>query len=171
MVFIDESGSNLGMARQHARSEKGTRAHSRKPMDRGENITMLGALMITGIVGFCTIKAATTTEVFLMFILKVVLPKLRPGNVVIMDNLKSHINEQIREAIEGVGARVVFLPPYSPELNPIEECWSKIKSILRRCAARTKRTYNKAIKQAIDAVTKEDAIGWFCHAGYLSECN
>lgn len=166
MVFIDETGSNIAMCRAYARSPKGERVYDSRPAKRRENVTILGSLSLKGIVSAMTVNGAADGNVFLAYTTQVLLPQLRPGNVVVMDNINIHKVVGIREAIESVGARVLDLPEYSPDLNPIEECWSKIKSILRSIAARTRETLDEAISRALESITEKDALGWFIHAGY-----
>jgi transposase len=166
LIFIDETGSNIAMCRQYARSPKGERIHDTRPSKRKGNVTIIGALSISGIVAAMTINGSADGAVFLAYTTEILVPQLRPGNVVVMDNINIHKVAGIKQAIESVGARLINLPEYSPDLNPIEECWSKVKAILRTVAARTLETLEQAITQALASVTEKDAIGWFTHAGY-----
>lgn len=161
----------MRMDRAYARSPEGERAYDTKPAKRGGNVTIIGALSLDGIIAAMTIDGAADGAVFLAYVEEVLVPELREGHVVVMDNVNTHKVASVKEAIESVGARVLFLPEYSPELNPIEECWSKVKSILRYIAARTKKSLDKAIKFAIEAIAKSDAIAWFKHAGYCIACD
>ena len=116
-----------------------------------------------------TIHGAADGLVFAAYITEVLAPQLRPGQVVVMDNLNTHKIVGIRQAIEAVGARLLYLPEYSPDLNPIEECWSKVKGILRTIGARTYEALEQAVAQALAAVNATDALGWFTHAGYCMQ--
>jgi len=127
---------------------------------------MISAIRLEGVATAMVTEGATNTLVFTGFIESFLVPILRPGDIVVMDNLSSHKAICVAEAIEAVGAEVWYLPPYSPDLNPIELMWSKVKNLLRGMAARTKRTLITAIGKALNAVTPEDAAGWFAHDGY-----
>lgn len=166
LVFLDETGSNIAMHRKYARSPKGERAYDSRPAKRGGNVTIIGALSLSGIVAAMSIDGAADGDVFTAYITEVLVPQLREGNVVVMDNVSTHKVAGIREAIESVNARVLNLPEYSPELNPIEECWSKVKSVLRTIGARTRELIDQAITEALETITEKDALGWFTHAGY-----
>ena len=137
------------------------------PVNTGKNLTVLAALSLVGIVEAMTIAGSSDGQVFSTFIQEVCVPVLRPGQTVIVDNLSSHKVEGIQEAIEAVGARLEYLPPYSPDLSPIEECWSKLKTILRAKAARTSAHLDQAITEAFDLITPQDARGWFAYCGYV----
>ena len=136
------------------------------PQNYGENVTMLGALSLSGVEALMTVNGATDSDIFLVFVREVLAPTLRAGDVVIWDNLGAHRSQLVREAVEAKGATVVFLPPYSPDMNPIERCWSKIKTYLRAAKARTRDALEAAIKRALLTVTKSDAQAWFTHCGY-----
>jgi transposase len=127
---------------------------------------MLGALTLEGVLAIATIEGATSGAVFVAFVEQVLLPKLRPGHVVVLDNLAAHRVSAARHLIEAKGARLLFLPQYWPELNPIEEAWSKLKGILRSLEARTIAALDRAIAKAVDLITPSDARGYFQHAGY-----
>lgn len=127
---------------------------------------MLGALSLSGVEALMTVNGATDSAIFSAFVREVLSPTLRAGDVVIWDNLGAHRSQPVREAVEQRGARVVFLPPYSPDLNPIERCWSKIKAYLRAAKARTREALDAAIKRALSTVTESDARAWFEHSGY-----
>jgi len=118
---VDESGSNQAMARDYARVPQGQRAHSAKPLNRGPHVTMIGALGLMGVVAAMLVEGFTDGAVFVAFVHEVLVPQLRPGQVVVLDNLKAHQVAGVREAIAAVGARLLYLPPYSPDQNPIEE--------------------------------------------------
>ncbi len=165
LVFIDESGITTQMVRRFARAQGGSRALGRAPC-KYKSLTLLGALSLTGLRALMTIPAATDEAVFLAFIEQVLVPELKPGQVVVFDNLSAHKRPAITAAIEKAGCRVVLLPPYTPEWNPIEACWSKMKEFLRARAARTLETLEAAVVDAMEAVSAQDARGWFRHCGY-----
>ena len=128
----------------------------------------IGALNLDGIVAAMTIPGSTNTEVFLTYVTQVLIPQLWKGAIVVMDNLKAHHAESVRVAIESVGAKVKFLPPYSPDLSPIELCWSKLKQFLRSCEARTLDALDQALTEAVKYITEEDAFAWFNHCGLFT---
>ena len=163
LVFVDETGSNLAMTRRYARSSKGSRAYSDAPYQRGSNLTLIGAMALRGLVGEITFPGATDAMAFKTYLTQVLVPNLWPGACVVMDNLPAHKVAGIREAIEAVGATVVYLSPYSPDFSPIENCWSKVKEFLRSRAARTYAQLDQAITDALAAVTVHDIKGWFTH--------
>lgn len=166
LVFIDECSSNAAMAREYGRGARGHRVHDDRPVNYGENLTILGALTLTGLGAAMTISGAATGEVFLAFTREVLVPTLRPGQIVVMDNLSSHKVAGVREAIEATGAALVYLPPYSPDMNPIEPAWSKLKNFLRSFGARSHDALNVGVAMAITAITPSDCAGWFRHCGY-----
>jgi transposase len=164
--FIDESGVNLAMTRRYGRAPKGERVIGAVPQNYGANVTMLAALGSQGVEAVMTLDGATDAEVFRVYVAQVLRPTLRPGDIVIMDNLRAHKAAGIREAIEQTGARLQYLPPYSPDLSPIERCWSKLKTALRTAKARTREALEHAIAQALATITASDARSWFHHCGY-----
>jgi transposase len=166
LVFLDESGSNAAMTREYARAPRGDRAPGRKPFGWGDNITILGALRTSGLKTVMTVNGGTDTDVFLIFVRKLLVPSLRRGDIVVLDNLSAHKVAGVREAIEGAGASVLYLPPYSCDLNPIELAWSKLKGILRSLEARTRDALDAAIAVAMKAVSRADARAWIRHCGY-----
>lgn len=136
------------------------------PRNRGTVTTVLGALTLAGVSALMTVEGGTSGPVFVAYVEQVLVPTLREGQVVVLDNLAAHKIAAAREAIEAAGARMVFQPPYSPDFNPIEECWSKLKGIIRGKEPRTIPDLDAAIADAAGRVTRSDAIGWFQHAGY-----
>lgn len=164
--FIDESGVNLAMTRLYGRAPRGERATGSVPINYGSNLTMIGALGVGGLEAMMTVDGATDGEIFRVYVVEVLCPSLRRGDIVVMDNLRAHKVSGIREAIEGRGAKLIYLPPYSPDLSPIEMCWSKIKTELRAIGGRTRRRLEGAIKKALSTITKSDALSWFAHCGY-----
>ncbi len=168
-MFIDESAALTNMVRRYARSPEGQRAYGAAPCGRWEGLTVLGALGLEGLTGAMSIEAATTGAVVHAFLEQVLLPELkriRPDAVIIMDNLAAHKTAAVRDLLERAGFTYHHLPPYSPDLNPIERAWAKIKAQLRRAAARTADALNAALGPALDAITAQDAAGFFRHAGY-----
>lgn len=159
------------MARDYARAPRGQRVYATKPVNRGCRVTMLGALGLDGLVAAMTVDGFTDGDVFVAFLQDVLLPQLRPGHILIMDNLKAHKVAGVTAACAAAEVSLLYLPPYSPELSPIEECWSKVKAILRAKAARTREALEQAIAEAFEAVTAHDAQGWFTHAGYCVVSN
>jgi transposase/uncharacterized protein YnzC (UPF0291/DUF896 family) len=164
--FVDESGMNVAMTRRFGRAPVGQRVHDAVPKNWGKNITILGALSCGGLDAVMTIKGATDAAVFLTYVSEVLAPTLRPGDLVVMDNLGAHKGEGIATAIEARGARLLYLPPYSPDYSPIEACWSKLKTFLRAAKARTREALEQALVAAMDWVTAADVQGWFNHCGY-----
>ncbi len=166
LKFLDEAGSNLAMTRLYGRGAKGERVIETVPQNYGENITMLASLTLSGIEAPMTINGAVDGAVFKVYVEQVLCPTLSVGDIVIMDNLPAHKVAGIRDLIEECGAKLIYLPPYSPDLNPIEKCWSKIKTYLRKAKARTRAELEKALSEALLLITSEDAQGWFRSCGY-----
>jgi transposase/transposase-like protein len=166
LVFIDESGLQRGMQRTLAWRRRGSAVIGRAVRNRGTVTTILGAMSSRGLVAAMYGEGATTTEVFLSFVTKVLAPELRPGDVVVLDNLGAHQPEVVHEAIRAAGATILFLPPYSPELNPIEHAWAKLKTLVRGMTPQLLRELHAAIEGGVAAITAEDAQGWFRHCGY-----
>ena len=165
--FIDESGINLAMTRLYGRAPRGERALGSAPQNYGQNVTILGALSCTGLEAVMTIEGAADSDVFRAYLCEVLCPTLRVGDIVIADNLSAHKAAGVQEAIAATGARLLYLPPYSPDLNPIERCWAKIKTCLRAAKARTREALDAAVVHALATVTESDARAWFAHSGYV----
>ena len=165
LIFLDETGSTISMTRAHGRAPIGERVDDVVPRNRGRVTTIIGSLRADGIGPVMTVQGGTDAAVFEAYIEKGLLPAVRPGDYVVMDNLGAHKTARVRSLIEGAGAHLVFTPPYSPEFNPIEECWSKVKAVLKTLAARTRKTLDEAVSYALSCVTPLDAAGWFRHAG------
>jgi transposase len=166
LVFVDEMGTNPSLAPLYAYSPKGHRAYTRVPRNRGKNTTLLSSISLEGIGPSLAVEGATNREVFEAYIEHILVPALFPGQVVVMDNLTAHKGGKVRELIEGQGCELLYLPPYSPDFNPIEEAFSKIKGLLRKVEARTRETLLEAMTVAISAVSARDAEGFFEHCGY-----
>lgn len=165
-VFVDESGTHTSLTRLRARSPRGERAVGVVPRNHGPNVTLLAALTPEGIGPALAMEGAADGEVFGRYVREMLTPSLRPGQVVILDQLNVHKGAAIRAAIEAAGCRLLLLPSYSPDFNPIEQAFAKIKADLRRAEARTFDDLVAAIGAAIDAVTPVDARGCFAHCGY-----
>jgi transposase len=167
LIFLDESGVTTSMTRFYGRSLGGQRIHEATPGGHWRIMTILGAMSLRGMIATMTIEAATDTEIFLAYVEQVLCPALRPGDVVVMDNLSSHKVNGVSRLIAAAGAEVLFLPPYSPDLNPIEKAWAKLKQVLRTAKARTKEALENAIAEALQLITAENAQAWFrlCNHG------
>jgi transposase len=165
-IFIDEMGSNLGLTRRYGRAEPGTRVVDQVPGDRGGNVSTIGALGVEGMRTGLSVPGAIDGETMLFFVEEMLVPTLKRGDIVFMDNNPIHKLDDIEDAIEAVGAWVLFLPTYSPDLNPIENCWSKVKSLLRSLKPRTLPDLLDALTEAFSSITGHDILGWFRHCGY-----
>ena len=154
------------MTRRYGRARRGQRVHDAVPKNWGRNVTVLGSLSCQGLEAVMTIEGATDAAVFRAYVGEVLAPTLKPGDVVVMDNLGAHKVDGIRSAIEASGATLIYLPPYSPDYSPIEPCWSKLKTYLRAIKARTREALDEALSYVIETVTASDAKGWFNHCGY-----
>ncbi|HEY9762116.1 MAG TPA: IS630 family transposase [Trichocoleus sp.] len=168
LIFIDESGVNLAFTRLFARSPRGQRAYGERPQKRGQNVSMIAAIGLSGVIVQLPLMGAVDGLLFEAFIAQKLVPKLWQGACVVLDNCSIHKGAEIAALIQSAGATVIFLPPYSPEFSPIENCWSKIKSLLRSLKARTYPDLDKAIARAFDQVSLEDIQGWFTHCCYCT---
>ena len=169
LVFVDETGIGTRMARTHARAARGRRAPGKVPWGRRERLTVLGALALDGgVVASMSVAAATGTAVFLAFVEQVLAPALRdrPDAIVVMDNLPAHKAQAVRDALDRAGLARRYLPPYSPDLNPIEQAWSKLKGRLRTEGARSREALEAALGPALATITARDVQGWYRLAGY-----
>jgi len=166
LVFVDEMGTNTSLSPTYGWSKKGERAHCSVPRNRGKNTTLLASMSLEGMGPSLAVEGATTSAVFETYVERILAPNLRKGQIVAMDNLSAHKGERVRELIEGRGCELIYLPPYSPDLSPIEEAFSKIKGLLRKAQARSRETLLGAIGAAISALSAEDARGFFEHCGY-----
>ena len=166
LIFVDEMGANTSLSPLRAWSRRGQRAHGSVPRNRGKNTTLLSSMSVEGMGPSLAVEGTTDREVFEAYVEEVLAPSLRPGQVVVMDNLTAHKGERVRELVEGRGCELLYLPPYSPDLNPIEEAFSKIKSILRKAQARNREGLIEAMGRALDAITSQEAKGFFQHCGY-----
>lgn len=166
LKFLDESGAHLGLTRRCGRAAPSERVVEATPGDSGRHYTLVAALGWTGVQAPWLLDGAMDSLAFEVYTEHVLAPTLRRGDVVLLDNLSAHASERARGFIEARGARVEFLPPYSPDLNPIEKCWAKIKEALRAAKARTLDDLLTAFRQALLSVAQEDALAWFAHCGY-----
>jgi transposase len=166
LVFVDEMGTNTSLSPIYGWSKKGQRAYGSVPRNRGRNTTVLASMSVEGMGPSMAVEGATTARVFETYVERVLAPTLRKGQVVVMDNLSSHKGQRVRELIEDRGCELLYLPSYSPDLNPIEEAFSKIKGLLRKAQARSREALLEAIGAAISAVSDRDALGFFEHCGY-----
>jgi len=149
------------MTRRYARAPRGVRVHESTPEGNWKILTILGAMSLRGMIATMTIEAATDADIFLAYLDQILCPALRPGDVVVMDNLSSHKVAGVRERIEVAGAELLYLPPYSPDLNPIEKAWAKLKQLLRTAKARTAEALEQAIAELLPAIRPQDAEAWF----------
>jgi len=166
LVFVDESGTNISLTRLYGWAPHDQRATGSVPRNHGKNTTLVAALAPDGVQVPWMIEGAMDTATFEWYITEQLAPTLRPGQVVVLDTLSVHKAASIRHALEARHCQLLFLPPYSPDFTPIEQAFSKIKAILRRIGARTKEALWEAMQVAVEAITPEDAIAWFAHAGY-----
>ena len=166
--FLDESGAVTNMVRTYGRSDCGDRCIDATPQGHWKIMTAMAAVRLDGLVAPFTIDAAMDGEIFLTYVQRVLVPTLREGDVVVMDNLSAHKRPAVRQSIEAAGATLLYLPPYSPDFNPIEMIWSKVKGLLRSIAARTIDALHDAFGRAFAAVTRGDIAGCFRHCGYAT---
>jgi transposase len=166
LVFVDECGTHTSLCPIYGYAPRGERLYLAVPRTRGKNTTLLSSMTVEGMGPSLAVEGATTARVFETYVEKVLVPSLGPGRIVVMDNLGAHRPKRIRELIEQRGCELLYLPAYSPDLNPIEEAFAKIKNLLRKAAARSKETLLDATGAALSAITAEDVRGFFEHAGY-----
>lgn len=166
LIFLDESGAKTNLTRLCGRALKGQRVHASAPCGHWQTTTMISSIRLNGSTACMALEGTTDTESFRSYVRQVLLPVLKPDDIVVMDNLWPHKSDPTLALIASAGAQVLFLPAYSPDLNPIEKMWSKIKSLLRRAEARTPADLITALGQALAKVTPQDALGWFVSCGY-----
>jgi transposase len=166
LVFVDECGFHTSLVLLYGYAPKGKRLRLSVPRNRGKNTTLLSSMTLSGMGPSMAVEGSTTAEVFEAYVEHFLAPKLKPGQVVVMDNLSAHKPKRVMELIEGRGCRLLYLPSYSPDYNPVEEAFSKIKNLLRKTGARTREALVEAMGAALSAVSPEDARGFFAHAGY-----
>ena len=163
---MDESGAKTNLTRLCGRAPKGERVHASAPGGNWHTTTMISSLRLAGSTACMALEGTTDTESFRAYVGAVLVPTLRPGDIVVMDNLSPHKSDPTLALITNAGARAIFLPAYSPDFNPIEKMWSKVKNLLRGAEARTPDDLITAIGQALAKVTPQDALGWFVSCGY-----
>jgi transposase len=166
LVFVDEMGTNTSLTPLYAWSRRGERAHCSAPRNWGANVTLLSSMTLSGMGPCLAVEGPTTKAVFETYLEWVLAPSLRPGQVVVMDNLSSHKGPRVRELVEARGCELLYLPAYSPDLNPIEQAFAKLKALLRRAGARTREALLEAMGRALDDVAADDTRGFFEHRGY-----
>jgi transposase len=170
LVFLDECGVQTNMARLYGRSRRGERAYSTVPFGHRKRLTVLAALGMEGMIAAMSLEGATNGAVFAAFLEQVLLPELRrrkPNAVLVMDNLRPHKTAEVQAVLDGCGFAYRYLPPYSPDLNPIEPAWSKVKSDLRSVGARTIDALQEALGPALKSISPRNAAGYFRHCNYI----
>ncbi len=168
LIFLDEAGVNLALVRLYARALQGQRARGTRPQKRGKNVSMIGAIALKGIVASINLLGSTDGLTFEAFVIRKLVPNLWQGATVVWDNSSIHKGEEIEQAIVNAGAKLIYLPPYSPDFNPIENFWSKVKNTLRSIGARTYQALDLAIAEAFSQVSLKDIRNWFAHSCYCT---
>jgi transposase len=166
LVFVDETGSHIAMTPLYAYAPRGERAVGKVPRNYGAIMTLIASLSPSGMGPALVLDGAADSAAFEIYVEQILAPSLRPGQIVILDNLSIHLGSRVKQAIEARGCRLLFLPAYSPDFSPIEEAFSKLKTVLRRTGARSREALQEAIAAALDLITATDALGWFTHCGY-----
>jgi transposase len=169
LVFVDESGTNITLAPLYGWAPKGERAYGKAPRNWDKNVTLIASLSAEGIGAAMSVEGATDGAAFQTYVKHFLVPTLKTGQIVVLDNLQVHKSLKVRELIEGAGASVLFLPSYSPDFSPIEGAFSKVKNLVRKAQARTQEALIEAIGDALDAVSRRDALGFFEHCGYHAD--
>ncbi len=165
-VFVDECSTNIALSPIYARAPRGERAHGKAPRNWGKNVSLVCAIDAEGVKPSMSVEGAVDAKAFESYVEHLLLPKLKRGQIVVMDNLSVHKSRRVQRLIEGAGCELLFLPPYSPDFNPIEEVFSKVKGILRKAGARTREALVEATGRALDAITPEDIRGFYSDCGY-----
>jgi transposase len=166
-MFVDESSTNVALTPRYGRAPKGERARGKAPRNWGKNVTLISSITLEGMGASISIEGSSDTESFSLYMRNVLVPHLKSGQIVLMDNLSVHKGKWVRELIEGKGCKLWLLPSYSPDLNPIEEAFSKVKTLLRKAKARTLEGLFEATAKALWAISADDARGYFDHCGYV----
>jgi transposase len=167
LVIVDETGSNIGLTAVYAWAPHGERASGSVPRNYGKNTTLLASLSLSGMGAAMILEGASDTLAFEYYVEQILAPSLRSGQTVIMDTLSSHTGSKFRQAIQARRCHLWFLPAYSPDLSPIEEAFSKLKTFLRRVGARTREDLWQALADVLQTITSQDALGWFTHCSYF----
>jgi transposase len=166
VLFFDETSVNLALDREYGWELKGKPVHDNKPSKRGKSITILGALTVLGLQAVMTIEGGVDEDVFIAYINNVLSKNVSSGDIIILDNFSTHKTAKVKAALEKIGLTILYLPPYSPDLNPVEHAWSKLKSILKSIKARTRDELDAAVAKAIRSISNFDAWGYISHCGY-----
>lgn len=166
LLFVDESSTNIALTPRYGRAPKGERARGRAPRNWGKNVTLISSIGSEGIGPSMSIEGPSDTDSFGIYVREILVPNLKAGQIVLMDNLSVHKGKWVRELIERRGCQLWLLPPYSPDFNPIEEAFSKVKALLRRAQARVLEALFEATEEALLAISAQDARGYFEHCGY-----
>jgi transposase len=167
LIFVDESSTNVALTPRYARAPKGERAFGKAPRNWGKNVTLISSISVEGMGASMSIEGSSDTDSFGRYMREVLAPSLKSGQIVLMDNLSVHTSKWVRELIEEKGCQLWLLPSYSPDMNPIEEAFSKVKELLRKAKARTLEALFEATAEALGAVSADDARGYFKHCGYV----
>ena len=166
LIFVDESSTNVALTPRYARAPRGERAHGKAPRNWGKNVTLISSITPEGMGPSMSIEGSSDTESFGLYIRKILIPSLKAGQIVLMDNLSVHKSKWVRDLIQEHGCQLWLLPSYSPDMNPIEEAFSKVKNLLRKAKARTLQALFEATAEALGSVSEEDARGFFEACGY-----
>ena len=166
LIFVDETGSHIALTPLYAYAPRGERAIGKVPRNYGAIMTLIASISLDGMGPAFLLDGAADGTAFEIYVEQILAPSLHPGQIVILDNLSIHLSPRVKQAIEARGCRLLFLPAYSPDFSPIEEAFSKLKTVLRRAGARTREALQEAIATALDLITATDALGWFTHCGY-----
>jgi len=167
LIVLDESGCYLGMNLLYARAKGGARIKMSQSFIRGTKISLIGAISTDKVEAVIYGEWNTDADIFTAYVEQKLVPVLSKGKVVIMDNVKFHCSTHVKDLIESTGARILFLPPYTPELSPIEPMWGKVKQILKKHSPKSLKEFAKYIKVAFESITSNDLLGWFGHCGYI----
>jgi len=165
-VFVDECSTNIALSPIYARAPKGERAHGKAPRNWGKNVSLVCAIDSEGVKPSMSVEGAVNGKAFEAYVERFLAPTLKRGQIVVMDNLSVHKSRRVQRLVEEAGAALLFLPPYSPDMNPIEEAFSKVKGILRKTGARTREALVEATGRALDAITPPDIRGFYADCGY-----
>jgi transposase len=168
LLFVDESSTNIALTPRYGRAPRGERAHGTAPKNWGRNVTLISSISLEGMGPSMSIEGSSDTDSFGIYMREILAPTLKAGQIVLMDNLSVHKSKWVRDLIERRGCQLWLLPPYSPDFNPIEEAFSKVKGILRRAQARALEALFGATEAALSAVSAQDARGYFGHCGYTA---
>lgn len=168
LIFVDESSTNIALTPRYARAPKGERARGKAPRNWGKNVTLISSIGLEGMGPSMSIEGSSDTESFGLYMRDILAPRLKPGRIVLMDNLSVHKSKWVRDLVEGRGCQLWLLPSYSPDLNPIEEAFSKVKNLIRKAKARVLEALFAVTAQTLEAVSEEDARGFFEACGYYT---